>query len=332
MEPPVSEFPVQIDGIRLRERERVHHMLGEEEPLFSVQDAVKEAQKCLSCGGCAECFYCETACEAKAIDHNIKDWLEEVEVGAVVVATGYELLGRDLIPEYQRDPDILDPLQFERLLAPSGPTTGQILRPSDGKTPKDLVFVSCAGSRDPEHHMPYCSRVCCLYNCKMGMLYKHVVHDGRVYIFYIDVRTDGKMYEEFYQRGVEEDRILYLRGKVSRIYRKGEKLVVRGSDTLSGKQVEIEADMVVLSLAMISRPETAELVKKLGLETNEWGFIREAHPQLKPVESTVPGIFLAGTCQAPREIPECVAHAAGCAGKVLSLFAQNEVAFCPEEE
>lgn len=297
---------------------------------FSEEQAIAEAKRCLSCGGCSECRYCDNACEAHAIDHSIQDRLETINVGAIVVATGYELLQRSEMIEFEQDPDIMDPIQFERLLAPGGPTAGEVYRLSDGKVPKDVVFVSCTGSRDPERHMPYCSRVCCMYSCKMGMLYKHAVHDGQVYNFYMDVRCDGKMYEEFYQRGTEEDGIIYLRGQVSKIYREGSKLMVWGADTISGNKIEIAADVVVLALAMVPRPSTKRLVEMLGVETDQFGFIKEIHPKLRPVETSREGIFVAGTAQAPKEIPECVAHAAGCAGKVLSLFAQEEIEYVVE--
>ncbi len=292
---------------------------------FSQEEAIEEAKRCLSCAGCCECMSCVAACEAKAIDHTLTESYETINVGSIVVATGYELLSPDLIGEYEKDPDILDPLQFERILCPSGPTDGVVMRPSDRKVPKDVVFVECVGSRDPEHHLPYCSRVCCMYSCKMGMLYKHAVHDGTMYVFYMDVRTDGKMYEEFYQRGTEEDGIVYVRGRISKIYRDGDKIMVWGSDTLTGKRVEIAADMVVLAMAMIPRPDAKELAKTLGIETDAFGFMKVLHPRLKPSESTVPGIFVAGCCQSPKDIPECVAQSCGCAGKVLSLFSQNEV-------
>lgn len=292
---------------------------------FDVEQAIAEAKRCLSCGGCAECHYCETVCEPKAINHSLTDTWETLNVGAIVVATGYELLKPEAIQEFARDPDVLDPIQFERLLAPGGPTAGEVFRPSDGKVPKEVVFISCTGSRDPERHLPYCSRVCCMYSCKMGMLYKHAVPDGQVYNFYMDVRCDGKMYEEFYQRGVEEDGIIYLRGQVSKVFREGEKIMVWGTDTISGNKIEIGADLVVLAMAMIPRPETRRIAEMLGIEVNEWGFLQELHPRMKPTETSRPGIFIAGTAQAPKDIPECVAHAAGCAGKVLSLFSKSEI-------
>ncbi len=303
--------------------ERIKNFI-EVETGFTEEQAKAEAERCLACGACSECHYCETVCEPDAINHAIQDRVETLDVGSIVVATGYELLPKTAIKEFEPDPDVLDPLQFERLLAPGGPTAGEIFRPSDGKVPKTVVFVQCTGSRDPERHLPYCSRVCCMYSCKMGMLYKHAVHDGQVFNFYMDVRCDGKMYEEFYQRGVEEDGIIYLRGQVSKIFRDGEHLMVWGTDTISGNKVEIAADLVVLAMAMVARPETRALAEMLGIEMNQWGFLQELHPRLKPVETNVPGIFIAGTAQAPKDIPECVAHASGCAGKVLSLFAKEE--------
>ena len=308
-----------------RSRQKTPYMIQPEETVLTEEEAVSEANRCLNCAGCCECMSCVTACEAQAIDHSLVEKYESINVGAIVVATGYELLSKDLIEEYERDPDVMDPLQFERILCPSGPTDGVVVRPSDGKTPKEVVFIECVGSRDPEHHLPYCSRVCCMYSCKMGMLYKHAVHDGTMYIFYMDVRTDGKMYEEFYQRGTEEDGLIYIRGRVSKVFRDGEKIVVWGSDTLTGRRVEIAADLVVLAMAMIPRPDAKQLAKILGIETDAFGFMKVAHPRLKPYESTVPGIFLAGCCESPKDIPECVAQSCGCAGKVLSLFSQDEV-------
>ena len=296
---------------------------------FSEEEAIAEAKRCLSCAGCCECMSCIAACEARAIDHTLDENYETVNVGAIVVATGYELLSKDVIGEYESDPDVMDPLQFERILCPSGPTDGVVIRPSDGKVPKDVVFVECVGSRDPEHHLPYCSRVCCMYSCKMGMLYKHAVHDGTMYVFYMDVRTDGKMYEEFYQRGTEEDGLIYIRGRVSKIFRDGEKIMVWGSDTLTGKRVEIAADLVVLAMAMVPRSDAKHMAKKLGIEADAFGFMQVAHSRLRPHESSVPGIFLAGCCQSPKDIPECVAQSCGCAGKVLSLFSQDEIEVSP---
>jgi heterodisulfide reductase subunit A len=182
--------------------------------------------------------------------------------------------------------------------------------------------VQCAGSRDPEMHLPYCSKICCMYTAKHAMLYKHRVHDGQAYVFYIDIRSAGKGYEEFVQRAMEEDRVLYLRGKVSRIFREGDKVMVWGVDTLSGTPLEIAADLVVLATAMQPRQDSRKLAEMLGIEVDEHGFLTELESNVQPMETIKPGIFLAGAGSGPKDIPETVAQASGAAAKVLSLFAR----------
>lgn len=344
--PQESELEVDTRGIATKERalmpalplEQRMKSFAEVELGLSEEEAVMEASRCLNCPVCCECLSCVAACEREAVDHSMVDTFEEVDVGAIVVATGFELLPKGDIAEFEEDPDIIDGFQFERILCPSGPSAGVIYKPSDypdatvpfnpstSKEPKEVVLISCVGSRDPEHGVPYCSRVCCMYLAKMGLLYKHAVPDGQAYIFYMDIRVTGKGYEEFVQRAVEEDGVLYLRGRVSKVFRDGDKIMVWGVDTLTGKRVEIAADLVVLGTAMIPSPETAELARKLGIATDEDGFIAEIHPKLRPLETTVPGIYVAGVAQGPKDIQDSVAQAGGAASKVLALFAQGEVA------
>ncbi len=269
-----------------------------------------------------ECRICEKICPVGAIDWDQKDEIIHEEVGAIVVATGFDLMPMANIPEYTADPDIVNGIQFERLLSPGGPTAGLVTRPSDGKTPKEVVFVSCCGSRDPEHGVPYCSRVCCMYLAKQALLYKHAVPDGQAYIFYIDTRSTGKGYEEFIQRVVGEG-VLYLRGKVSKIFRDGEKLCVYGADTLSGKRVEIAADMVVLGMAVMPSEGTKQLLGKLGISAGESGFVLEKHNKFHPLETSVDGIFVGGMAQGPKDIPDSVAQGSAAAARVLTLFAQG---------
>jgi heterodisulfide reductase subunit A len=228
------------------------------------------------------------------------------------------------LPEYGGGavPDVIDGLQFERLLSASGPTAGQVRRPSDGREPKTVVFVQCAGSRDPEHGRPYCSKFCCMYTAKHALLYRHRVHDGQAVVFYIDVRSAGKGYEEFVQRAMEEERVLYLRGKVSKLYREGEQVMVWGTDTLAGRNIEIAADLVVLAVAALPDPAQEELARRLGLETDEDGFILERDPNLAPVETGQAGIYVAGAALGPKDIPETVAQGSAAAAKVLALFAR----------
>jgi len=276
-----------------------------------------------------ECHACEEACPSKAIDFQQEDAVVEEEVGAIIVATGYELFPCNRITEYASDPDIIDGLQLERLLSPSGPTSGEVRRPSDGKVPGQVVFVQCAGSRDPEHGVPYCSRVCCMYVAKQAQLYKQVVPDGQVYVFYMDIRSDAKGYEEYVKKVVDEERVLYLRGKASKIFRDGDKLKVWGADTLTGKSIEIAADLVVLATAMVPSPEAKDLARKLNIIADQHGFITEAHIKLRPVETLTAGIYLAGTAQWPRDLPDTVASASGAASKILSLFSRKELLHDP---
>ena len=279
----------------------------------------------IACGKCAD------VCKPKAIDFDQKPEIVEAEVGVIIVATGFDLYDKENMAEYGfgKYADVLDGLQFERLCSASGPTKGQILRPSDHKEPKEVVFIQCSGSRDPENHCAYCSKICCMYTAKHAMLYKHHVHDGQAYIFYIDIRSGGKGYEEFVQRAVEEDGVLYLRGKVSKVFEEQGKIVVWGVDTLTGKPIEIAADMVVLAQAMRPSRGAQDLAKKLKLALDKDGFLAEAHPKLRPVESVTAGMFLAGAAQAPKDIPEAVAQASGAAAKAVAILSQDRLFHSP---
>ena len=277
------------------------------------------------------CGKCQTVCEADAIDYDAKPKTTDIEVGAIVVATGYDLYGKDHLAEYGRGryPDVLDGFQFERMCSASGPTGGTVLRPSDHKEPKTVVFVQCSGSRDPALHCTYCSKICCMYTAKHATLYKHKVPDGTAYIFYIDIRSGGKGYEEFVQRAMEHDGVIYLRGRASKIYQSKGKLKVMGVDTLAGKNVEIDADMVVLAQAMVPSAGTAEIAKTLKIGRDKDGFLAEAHPKLRPVESVTGGIFLTGAAQSPKDIPETVCQASAAAAKVIALLSKPELEHSP---
>lgn len=278
------------------------------------------------------CGKCSDVCDPGAIDYDMKPEIIEEEVGAIVVATGFDLYGKEEMGEYGygKFPDVLDGLQFERLCSASGPTQGEVLRPSDHKVPKEVVFIQCSGSRDPEQHCSYCSKICCMYTAKHAMLYKHHVPDGQAYIFYIDIRSGGKGYEEFVQRAVEDDGVVYLRGKVSKIFEDNGKIRVWGVDTLAGKDVEINADMVVLAQAMRPSKDADKLAKLLKIGVDKDGFLQEAHPKLRPVESVTAGMFLAGAAQAPKDIPEAVAQASGAAAKAMAILSQEILFHSPQ--
>lgn len=278
-----------------------------------------------------KCGVCENICPTKAIKYDDKDEIIEEKIGAVIVATGFDLFPLEKVGEYGygKYKDVIDGLQFERILAASGPTGGKVVRPSDGKVPKEVVFIQCVGSRDPEGGMPYCSRICCMYTAKQAMLYKHAVPDGQPYIFCMDIRSGGKGYEEFVQRSLEEDGVIYLRGRVSKIYQDEDKIMVWGADMVSGKKVEIPADLVVLATAMVPSEGIKDLASKLRIATDEYGFLKEAHLKLQPLETLTSGIFIAGTAQSPKDITDTVAQASGAASKVMVLFSSKEYVRSP---
>jgi len=269
-----------------------------------------------------KCRACEKFCPVGAIDFEQEDTVVEERVGTIILATGYDLYDLTHMPEYGggKVEDVIDGMAFERLLSASGPTGGKIERPSDGKVPREVVFVQCAGSRDPEKHQPYCSKVCCMYTAKQAILYHHRIHDGQVYVFYIDIRAAGKRYDEFTQRAMEDEHVMYLRGKVSRIFRQDGKVMVWGADTLSGQQVQIAADLVVIAQALLPRPATRQLAEMLKLPVDEHGWLIPSDSNTHPVETIRPGVFLAGAGTGPMDIPEAVGHASGAAAQVLKLF------------
>jgi heterodisulfide reductase subunit A len=244
------------------------------------------------------------------------------DVGAVVVATGYGRYPLARLPEYGGGtlPDVIDGLAFEAMLA-----SGLLRRPSDGRTPHEVVFVQCAGSRDPQHGVSFCSKACCMYVAKQASLFKERAPDGQAYVFYLDIRSAGLNYDEYVQRAMSEQKVIYLRGKVSRLFQDGDKVMVWGSDTLSGRAVEIAADLVVLATPMVAAPGAAELAQLLHIGANADGFYNEAHPKLRPVESLTAGIFLAGAGQGPKDIPETACQASAAAAKVLQMFSHADI-------
>ncbi|MBI4171751.1 MAG: CoB--CoM heterodisulfide reductase iron-sulfur subunit A family protein, partial [Actinobacteria bacterium] len=269
------------------------------------------------------CESCFQACGPRAIDYDMREEIVEREVGAIIVTTGYQPMRAEQATEYGygRYPDVVDGLEFERLLSASGPTLGEIRRPSDGAVPKDVVFIQCVGSRDPRNGVPYCSRICCMYTAKHALLFKHKVPDGQAYVFYRDIRAAGKGYEEFVTRVMEEEHALYVRGRVSRVVAEDGKLRVFGADTLSGRPVEILADLVVLATALVPDGR-GELARTLRVPTDAYGFLQEAHPKLRPAETLAAGVFIAGSAQAPKDIPDTVSQASAAASKALQMLSR----------
>jgi len=273
------------------------------------------------------CRRCEQICPEKAIDFKQEDERISEKVGAVVVATGYELYPKEQLGEYGYGeiPDVIDGLTFERMLSPNGPTKGKIIRPSDRKVPKEMVFIQCVASRDPDRYMPYCSRICCMYTAKQATIYKEQIPEGQPYIFYMDIRSDCKGYEEFLQKSIEEKGLLYLRGRVSRVFQDDGKVRVLGVDTLTGRMVEVAADMVVLATAIVPSNGVKDLAGKLRATVDRHGFLTEAHIKLYPVESSTKGIYLAGCGQSPKDISDTVSQASATASKIQALLSTDKL-------
>ena len=276
-----------------------------------------------------KCGVCAKVCGANAIDYHQKDELIEEEYGAIVAATGFNPIDLSQFNEfaYSQSPDVVSSLEFERLMNAAGPTGGTLLRPSDGKHPHTIVFVQCVGSRcdGGGKGKPYCSKICCMYTAKHAMLCREKYPDTEVYVFYIDVRTPGKNFDEFYRRAVEEYGVHYIKGMVGKVVPENGKLKVRASDLLGGRQLHIDADMVVLAAAIEPDKSARSLATMLtaSMDTND--FFTEAHPKLRPVESPTAGIFLSGACQGPKDIPETVAQAGAAASKVIGLLSKDHL-------
>ncbi|MBC8533933.1 CoB--CoM heterodisulfide reductase iron-sulfur subunit A family protein [Yeguia hominis] len=277
-----------------------------------------------------KCGVCSKVCTAGAIDYTAKDEMIEEKYGAIVVATGFNPISMEKFDEfaYSQSKDVITSLELERLMNAAGPTGGTLLRPSDGEHPHTIVFVQCVGSRCEacaEKGKEYCSKICCMYTAKHAMLIRDKYPDTDVYVFYIDVRTPGKNFDEFYRRAVEEYGVHYIKGMVGKVSPEGKVLKVQASDLLDGKQLHIDADLVVLAAAIEPDKSARPLATMLtaSMDTND--FFTEAHPKLRPVESPTAGVFLSGTCQGPKDIPETVSQAGAAASKVIGLLCKDKL-------
>jgi len=333
--PLPRDLPVQprAHAAHMGPEERVRGF-AEVEQALDEEAARAEADRCLNCGVCSECMECVKVCEAKAIDHTMRDEDVELQVGSIILATGYDQMDPTIIKPfgYGRYPNVFTSLEFERLNNATGPTGGRILM-RDGAgaftdPPRSVGIVHCVGSRDERYHA-YCSRVCCMYALKYG----HLIHDKvgpgtKIYDFYIDMRCFGKGYEEFYRR-CQEEGIQFIRGKPAEILPEDDQLVLVGEDTLLGRRYRIPVDMVVLCAAIQARADATEVGRIFGINQGQDGFYLEEHPKLAPLSTASDGIFLAGTCQAPRDVPDTVAQASGAASKSLALASLGEVEIEP---
>jgi len=276
-----------------------------------------------------KCRACEKFCEAKAINFEQEDEIVEVEVGAIIVATGYDAFAPSVITQYGygRYDNVLTALQFERMCNASGPMGGQI-KLKDGSEPKSVAIIHCVGSRDKNYHA-YCSRVCCMYALKYSHLIKEKTN-AEVYQMYMDMRCFGKGYEEFYER-LSDEGVIFIRGKVGEVTartitedEKG-KLVVVCEDTLLGAMIRVPVDMVILCTALEARSDAEEVARLFNISRSADGFFLERHPKLDPVATMNDGVFVGGCCQSPKDIPDTVAQASAAAARVLAMISKGKV-------
>jgi heterodisulfide reductase subunit A len=300
---------------------------------LSEKEAIDEALRCLNCAGCSECTECEKHCEPEAIDYAMKEEVVEVDVGTIILSTGFETFDASRIARfgYGRYPNVYTSLEVERLLNAAGPTSGEVVL-RDGSKPKRVGIIHCVGSRDDNYHS-YCSKVCCMYSLKIAHLMKEKT-ESEVYNFYIDMRTPGKGYEEFYERLLNEGMHL-IRGRVAEVTdwamteEEEGKLVIRAEDTLIGAVRRVPVDMVVLSVGLEARADADEVRRMFNISCSSDGWFLERHPKLAPVSTFTDGIFLAGACQGPKDIPESVAQAGAAASQALALIDRGYVELEP---
>ncbi len=289
--------------------------------------AVIDPSQCLKLKT-GKCGICQKFCGAGAIDYEQKDSFIERQYGAIVVATGFKPINLDAFNEYgyNDSKDVITSLELERLMNAAGPTSGVLLRPSDKTHPKVITFIQCVGSRDTSGcGKPYCSKICCMYTAKHAMMIREKYPDTEVHVFYIDVRTPGKNYDEFFRRAVEQYGVDYIKGMVGKVYEENGKLMVQGSNLIDNEQVTIASDLVVLAAAIEPEPSVRKVATLLTASIDTNNFLTESHAKLRPVESPTAGVYLAGVCQGPKDIPETVSQASACAAKVIGLLVKDKL-------
>jgi len=282
---------------------------------------------CLKLTNHFDCKGCANVCEAKSVLYEDEAIEETIEVGAILIATGHDFFHAPLLPQYNygRFPNIIESMEFERLCSASGPTGGKVLL-ADGRVPESVAIIHCVGSRD-SHTNSYCSRVCCMHAMKQAHLVKEKT-GAQVYELYIDIRASGKGYEEFYER-VQREGVLFIRGRGAEVVMQGGQLMVKAEDTGLGRPITLSVDLVILSTGMTPRRDSEMVARTFHITRDRHGFFMESHPKLRPFHSNTDGLFLAGTCQAPRDIPDSVAHANAAAAEALSLLSRGKVTIEP---
>ena len=336
-EPVKKVEDVSIEGVEKKARPAMPALdtakregFTEVELGYDEKTAVEEANRCLNCGVCSECLECVKVCEVGCINQEMEPETIEVDVGNIIVATGYDSF--DPTPLYNygygRLDNVLTALEFERMINASGPTAGEVTL-KDGSHPKTVGIIHCVGSRDEKYH-EYCSQVCCMYSMKLSHLIREHVPGTQVIEFYIDLRCVGKAFEEFYNRVLDEG-TNFVRGRPAEVTDIAEspeeegKLIIIGEDTLVGRQRRVPVDMVVLSTAIEPRADAEEVGRKFSISRSADGFFLEKHPKLDPVATMNDGIFVVGCCQSPKDIPQTVAQASAAAARALAAISAGSI-------
>ena len=308
-------------GLESRKRDFSEVELG-----FSEARATQEAERCLGCAVCCECERCVEACTRDAIDHHKSDEVVDLHVGAIVLATGYKLFDVGRYPQYGygKIPNVITAMEFERLINAAGPTHGHLIRLTDGTIPKSIGFVQCVGARDVQKGVPFCSRVCCMYGIKNAVMAKEHHRDADVSIYYADIRAFGKGFEEFYEMARTRFGVNFVRGRVAEVMedKQNDKLIVRFEDTETGALQDVSHDLVIISPG-IQPPEGLEdLAVELNMDLSEEGYVRVHDAVLTPVDTDVPGVFVAGCADGPKDIPDSVSAGSAAAMRATIILSK----------
>lgn len=344
--PQKDYIQIDIDGVEYKERAPMISIPLKERRNFNEvnlglkeEDVIREAGRCLQCGGCSECLECIKACEAKAIDHWMKDEELEIEVGSIILSPGFDEFEPSLKSEYGygRFPNVVSSIEFERFLSASGPFKGQVLRPSDQKHPKRVAWIQCVGSRDPHIGRGYCSSVCCMYATKEAVIAKEHAPEMEPTIFFMDMRAYGKDFDKYIERAKKEYGVRYIRSRVSHIKEdpRHHNLTIH-YETEEGEMVSEEFDLIVLSVGLEPTRSHQEIANTFDIDLNEYGFAKTSI--FSPLRTSRPGIFVSGVFSGPKDVPETVAQASAVAAEASALLSEargrlvTEKEFVPEKE
>jgi len=293
---------------------------------FDTQTAMTEAGRCLNCTVCSECMECVAACQRQAIDHNQQDEIIELDVGAIVMSTGYKLFDVAKYPRfgYETHPNVITAMEYERLINAAGPTAGHLIRVSDGRVPKSIGFINCVGARDLNKGVPNCSRVCCMYSIKNAIMAKEHYPSVDVTVYYADIRAFGKGFEEFLEMAKSRFGVKFVRGRVAEVVEtEGDNAIVRVENTEDLSFMQNEHDLIILSGGILPSHGMQVLADDVGIELDNDGYVKVEHPLLYPVDADVEGIYTCGCSDGPKDIPDSVAAGSAAAMRATIVLARG---------